>query len=103
MTEFLEPLGQGQVLNYLEKLVDEFNILLISYEKRNDREDSARMRAMRDRAHAVGITWIPLAYHKSPSGPATAYDIAVGTVLALWLTLRHRVKLVHARSYVLPL
>ena len=29
----LEPLGQGQVLNYLEKLADEFDILLITYEK----------------------------------------------------------------------
>ena len=68
--------------------------------KRNDREDIARMRAMRDRVRAAGITWAPLAYHKSPSGPATAYDIAVGTLVALWLTLRHRVQLVHARSYV---
>ena len=59
-----------------------------------------RMAAMRARLRAAGIGWTPLAYHKSPSAPATAYDVALGTLVALLLVLRTKVKIVHARSYV---
>ena len=96
----LEPLGQSQVLGYLAKLADDHAIQLISFEKEKDRGDRARMRATRERLRGLGIRWIPLAYHKTPSVPATAYDIAVGTIVALWVALRYRVRLVHARSYV---
>src|SRR6266480_5056188 len=96
----LEPLGQSQVLGYLEKLAGEHAILLISFEKKREREDGARVQAMREHLSALGIVWLPLAYHKTPSAPATAYDIAVGTAVALWIALRHRVRIVHARSYV---
>src|SRR3954469_18515716 len=96
----LEPLGQGQVLAYLDQLAGEFDIRLISFEKKRDRKDRAQMQAMRERLGAAGIDWVALAHHKTPSGPATAYDIAIGTFVALWLAVRHRVQLVHVRSYV---
>ena len=96
----LEPLGQSQVLAYMEKLAPEWPVHILSFEKSKDRDDEARMAAMRARLRAAGIGWTPLAYHKSPSAPATAYDIAVGTLVALRLVLRLKVKIVHARSYV---
>ena len=34
----LEPLGQGQVLGYLEQLAAEYSPILISFEKQRDRE-----------------------------------------------------------------
>ena len=49
---------------------------------------------------ASGIRWYAQAYHKRPSAPATAFDIAVGVCVALWLALRHRASIVHVRSYV---
>ena len=79
---------------------EEWAVQLVSYEKWQDREDSARMGAMRERLKRAGISWTPLAYHKSPSVPATAYDIAMGTFVAVSIALRHKVKIVHARSYV---
>ena len=96
----LEPLGQSQVLAYMEKLAPEWPVHILSFEKSKDRDDEPRMAAMRARLRAAGIGWTPLAYHKSPSAPATAYDIAVGTLVALRLVLRLKVKIVHARSYV---
>ncbi len=96
----LEPLGQSQVLAYMEKLAPEWPVHILSFEKSKDRDDEARVAAMRARLRAAGIGWTPLAYHKSPSAPATAYDIAVGTLVALQLVLRLKVKIVHARSYV---
>lgn len=96
----LEPLGQSQVLAYLQHLSSDYRIHLISFEKGADWAAADRREALRRRIAAAGIGWMPLRYHKAPSGPATAYDIAVGTIVALWLTLRHRIRIVHARSYI---
>ena len=99
----LEPLGQSQVVAYLEKLSDGRRIHLISYEKPRDWADGDRRNAMKARIADAGIRWHPLRYHKSPTAPATAYDVAVGTALALGLVIRHRLSMVHARSYVAAL
>jgi len=96
----LEPLGQSQVLAYLEKLAAGRTIHLISFEKPDDWKESSHREAVRRRIAAAGIAWHPLRYHKRPTAPATAYDIAQGSALAVALALRHRVRIVHARSYV---
>jgi hypothetical protein len=96
----LEPLGQSQVLAYLKRLAADRPIHLISFEKADDWASvSERERLARDIA-ASGIVWHPLRYHKRPTAVATAWDIACGTGLGLWLVLRHRLRIVHARSYV---
>lgn len=96
----LEPLGQSQVVAYLERLAPGRRIHLISFEKPGDWADDARRHAMRARLAEANIAWHPLRYHKSPSAPATAYDIAAGTVAAIGLARRYRLSIVHARSYV---
>lgn len=96
----LEPLGQSQVIAYLERLTDEATIHLISFEKPADKADTAKREAIVARLQRAGIVWHPLTYHKSPSVPATLFDIGQGTLVALWLALRHRVRFVHARSYI---
>lgn len=96
----LEPLGQSQVLAYLKRLAANYRIYLLSFEKPGDWKN----RALRDRTRkelaAAGISWHPLRYHKRPSAMATAFDILQGIVVGSWLTLSHRVLIVHARSYV---
>jgi glycosyltransferase involved in cell wall biosynthesis len=96
----LEPLGQSQVLAYLERLSGDYRIRLISYEKKADWDDRARRAAVRARIEAAGMKWIPLRYHKAPSAPATAFDMGVGTIVALYQAIRHRVRIVHCRSYI---
>lgn len=95
----LEPLGQSQVLAYLEKLTDRAHIHVLSLKKPADRADAIKFKALRRRIKAAGIRWHPLTYHKAPSVSATLYDLFVGTLLALWLVLHHRIAFVHARSY----
>ena len=99
----LEPLGQSQVVAYLEKLAPGRRIHLISFEKPNDWQDRERRQAICGRLEEAGIVWHPLRYHKSPSAPATAYDIAAGSALAVSLARRHKLSIVHARSYVAAL
>jgi glycosyltransferase involved in cell wall biosynthesis len=96
----LEPLGQSQVLSYLERLSDEFEIHLISFEKSADLADEVKLARVKDRIATAGIAWKPLRYHRSPSAPATAYDIAQGTLAALAIVRRHNIGIFHARSYV---
>lgn len=99
----LEPLGQSQVLSYLERLTDTADISLISFEKPEDWADKAKRVAATQRIAAAGIRWTPLRYHRNPSAPATAYDIAAGTAAAVAIALRRRIGIVHARSYVAAL
>ncbi|MDT9599692.1 glycosyltransferase [Sphingosinicella rhizophila] len=96
----LEPLGQSQVLAYLEMLSDRYPIRLISFEKKEDWCRREEREAVRMRIEAAGIAWIPLRYHKTPTAPATAFDILAGAFVALYQVLRHRIAIVHARSYV---
>src|SRR4051812_8852195 len=96
----LEPLGQSQVLGYLEGLSGRYEIDLVSFEKKGDWDDAAARGTVRRRVEAAGIGWTPLRYHKAPTAPATAYDIGVGSALATWRALRRRATIVHARSYV---
>lgn len=96
----LEPLGQSQVLAYLKRLAAGRCIHLISFEKLKDWANIAERKRIASDIAAVGIVWHPLRYHKQPSALATAWDIACGIALGLWLVLRHRIRMVHARSYV---
>jgi glycosyltransferase involved in cell wall biosynthesis len=98
----LEPLGQSQVLAYLEPLAPDYRIHLISFEKPEDFTPPAR-EVMGRRLREAGISWHPQPYHRRPSALATAWDIAVGTAVAMRLAIRHRLRVVHARSYVAAL
>jgi len=99
----LEPLGQSQVLAYLEAFAAERPLHLLSFEKAEDWRNASERRRMAERIAAAGIHWHPLRYHKRPSALATAWDIAVGAGLGLWLTFRFRLRIIHARSYVAAL
>lgn len=96
----LEPLGQSQVLAYLENLAVENKIILISFEKAIYIKDQSLKEAIKMRLRAFNVTWIPLRYHKWPSVIATAVDVAAGIFVATYISLVRRPQIVHARSYV---
>lgn len=96
----LEPLGQSQVIAYLERLADDVQFHLVSFEKPADWNDRAKRSAVAARLANAGIAWHPLRYHKRPTVPATLFDIVRGMAVATWLGLRHRVRIIHARSYI---
>lgn len=96
----LEPLGQSQVISYLELLGGDARLHILSFEKPADWADVARRGALAERLARAHITWHPLTYHKAPTLPATLFDIAQGLAVATWLAARHGLRIVHARSYV---
>jgi len=96
----LEPLGQSQVLSYLERLSKEFAITLLSFEKPEDVGDRLRADALRIRLDTLGILWVPLVYHRWPPVLSTAWDIARGIRRARRIARARPFDIVHARSYV---
>ncbi|WP_242097937.1 glycosyltransferase [Sphingomonas sp. CROZ-RG-20F-R02-07] len=94
----LEPLGQGQVIAYLERLADEFRIHLISFEKPVDLARGPSLRALEARLAAVGIVWHRRRYHKRPRFVSTIWDMACATLVAVAIARRERIAVLHARS-----
>lgn len=99
----LEPLGESQVVAYIERLASDASIALISFEKSDDLEDSARVAAMAERLRAVGVEWVRLRYHRNPPVLSTVFDVVVGTARARAIARERHVEIVHARSYVASL
>jgi len=96
----LEPLGESQVVAYLERLTDRVSISLLSFEKPADLADRARVEAMAARLAAAGIDWIRREYHKRPPVLSTARDIAAGYITARRWARHGSGGIVHARGYV---
>lgn len=96
----MEPLGQSQVWRYLSGLSEGHQIILISYEKVGDWADEAASEKLKKAVSSKGVIWVPLRYHKKPSAIATAFDVFLGILVGSYLTIKYRIKIVHARSYV---
>ena len=99
----LDPLGQSQVIPYLKVLGEEgVRFTLLSYERAAAYapEGVEQCKALQDQLSTVGIDWHWLRYHKSPSLPATAFDVIAGRKLASRLVRRSKIEMVHARSHI---
>lgn len=89
-----DPLGESQVLPYVRGLADAgHEIELVSFEKR------PHPTAFRERLHPR-VRWTGLRYHKTPTVPATMFDLLQGGAFATLAALGRRAELIHVRSYV---
>ena len=96
----LEPLGESQVVSYLERLAADYAITLLSFEKPADLADTARAAAMSSRLAARGIAWVPMPYHQRPPVVSTAVDTIAGILRARRIARARSIQIIHARSYV---
>jgi glycosyltransferase involved in cell wall biosynthesis len=98
----IEPLGPTQVLPYVCGLSDDFDMSVLSFEKAvrspaEDARDTAKTSAL---LTSRSIAWIRLPYHKTPSLPATLFDIGAGIARVVREHRARPIDLVHARGYV---
>src|SRR5438045_4057676 len=98
----LEPLGESQVLGYLERLSIKYEIALITFEKPNDLSDVSRVDLFQRRLAQSGIEWIRLRYHKAPAILSTMFDVVQG-IFRGRSAIARRATIVHARGYVAAL
>src|SRR5258708_25005890 len=99
----LDPLGQSQVIPYLKELSGQgvqFTLLSFEMSKAYTSEGRESCEQLRQELVNSGIDWHWLRYHKSPSLPATFYDVMAGIRYGSRLVRDKQVEMVHARSYI---
>src|SRR5919108_4935718 len=77
----LDPLGQSQVIPYLKELNQqgvEFTLLSCERPEALAKHGEQHCKQMRAELAVHGIDWHWLRYHKTPSLPATSYDVFAG-------------------------
>jgi glycosyltransferase involved in cell wall biosynthesis len=93
-----EPLGRRQVLPYVVGLSRRgWRFTVLSFEKAETADAEARAQVAAELERA-GARWMPRRYHKRPTLPATAFDVASGIAAAL--VGGGAIDLIHARSTV---
>jgi glycosyltransferase involved in cell wall biosynthesis len=98
----LDPLGQSQVIPYLKELNTrgvEFTLLSFERPEALLKHDTEIERMKTDLA-ASGIDWHWLRYHKTPSLPATSYDVFAGLRYGRRLMREQQIDLIHARNHI---
>jgi glycosyltransferase involved in cell wall biosynthesis len=94
-----DPLGQSQVIPYLQGLSKQgYKITLLSFEKKTRFEkQSQHIRSILD---AAGIRWEPLFFTKRPPFLAKVYDVWRLKKIAEQLHKKEKFDFTHCRSYV---
>lgn len=97
-----EPLVQTQVLAYLRQLGDAgITVSLLTFEADfTNSWTQDEKQTWRENLAVDGIQWFALPYHKSPSVPATVYDILAGACFAGRLIRQQGVEVLHARNHI---
>lgn len=96
----LEPLGDSQVLKYLEKLSANFSIILVSYEKSVDLSNLRKLEEIKSRCKASNIEWKYKKYRQEIFIASQAYNILNFIFFPLFVMMRHKISLIHIRSYM---
>ena len=96
----LEPLGQSQILSYLEKLSLSNKIYLLTFEKKNDLLNIQLCKDIHKRIKNSNIEWYKFKYHKYPLFISTLFDISCGFLVCLKIVFQEKITFIHARSYV---
>jgi len=94
-----DPLGQSQILPYIEGLSEQgYQFTIISFEKK-DRFASGEAR-INLRCSEKNIRWIPLTYTKNPPVLSTMYDTDKLYRQVKNLIDKQSLDLIHCRSYI---
>ena len=97
----LDALGASQVVPYLLGLAARgVGLTLVSFEKAERFGDREARAALGARLAAAGIAWRPLAYHRRPRLPATAFDLLQGARALRAAVRASGARLVHCRAEV---
>lgn len=97
-----EPLVQSQVLPYLRQIRDGgFAASILTFENDPKRTwTNEQIETERAKLADEGIEWNFLTYHKTPTAPATIYDVLTGAYF-IWKKMRvEKVDILHARVHV---
>ena len=98
-----EPLVQTQVLPYLREIgkTKNLKISLLTFEPESKEKWTTKEIENKKRELAGhNISWHSLAYHKTPSAPATLYDVLNGARFIINLSRKEKIDILHARAHI---
>ena len=97
-----EPIVQSQVMPYLKALSERgIKFYLLTFEKKkmdNDEKMKILNTLKRQSGNGLDIEWFHLNYHKSPTIPATGFDIVNGFIRACGIIIKKKINIIHARA-----
>jgi len=96
----LEPLGDSQVLKYLEELSQDFIIELISFEKENDFRNLEKLNVIKARCVVNEILWSPKKYRQGILIYSQIVNICNFIFYPAWVMLKKKYNILHIRSYM---
>tara|TARA_Y100000590_G_scaffold76655_1_gene84841 strand:+ start:370 stop:1560 length:1191 start_codon:yes stop_codon:yes gene_type:complete len=94
----LEPLGDSQVLSYLEKFPSIYKIHLFTFEKKENKNNN--LLKILNRISKNDIYWIKKKYLNSPKFLGTIFNILQGMIISFYIIFIKKIKIVHVRSYI---
>ena len=94
-----DPLGRSQILPYLGGLAARSHEITILSCEKPDRmaKDGARIQQI---CNNMGLSWLPLKYHKKPPIVSSALDAVALKRAAIRLHRERRFDIAHCRSYI---
>lgn len=95
LTGMTEPLGQSQVLAYIEKMNKSNNFYLVSFEK-----DISKIEKLKDRLIENNIQWYPLIYNNKYGIFSSFYQVLIAVLLTFKIAFNVRIDVLHARSMI---
>lgn len=96
----MEPLGHSQVLKYLEKLSNNYEINLISFEKINDLNNTKLLDEATKKCSDKSIKWYRLKYRNGYFGLGQTVNILNLLLVPFYILMKKNIAMVHIRSYV---
>lgn len=96
----MEPLGQSQVLKYLEKLSENYEISLISFEKLNDLENTKLLNETIKKCSDKSIKWYRLNYRNGYFGLGQIINIFSLFFIPFYILIKKNIAIMHIRSYM---
>jgi len=96
----LEPLGNSQVLKYLEHLAGDFEITLLSFEKKSNAMHESELLKMHAHCLNKKILWRPQRYHQGLGALSSLINIFNITFVPFIEMLINRHQIIHIRSYM---
>lgn len=97
-----EPLVQTQVLPYIREVSKGgARVSILTFEtKPNETWTAEEIKAEKQKLAGEGIDWHFLTYHKTPSVPATIFDVFNGAFFVWKFIRREGLDIIHARVHV---